>query len=372
MVARILVVEDNPVQSHLMEMYLRDQYEVVVVNSGELCLETVRQEAFDLLLLDVSLPGINGYEVCKAIKEDLEIGRLPVIFLSANTEQENRIRGFEAGAFDYLNKPVARTELVAKITALIQYEEEKRSLQQSASFATTTAMTAMSSASEQGLVLQFMERSFNCHSPAELAKAIAETCRQFGLDMLVQLRQRDGTAHSSSSNGPCSPMEESILSHLSHGTRITDLGARTAIFYDQVTLILMNMPRSDADRYGRLKDNLVTMAEGINARMLALDDELQLNEKLTGQARNASENGKLLLQLIRQALELGRESHLVTERLASSLHDSVSLLELTPHQEEHLEALVGDTTVSLHGIQTRSDALHEEIQRLAKRISAGN
>lgn len=371
MVARILVVEDNPVQSRLMEMYLRDRYEAVMADSGERCLEILSEQDFDLLLLDVGLPGIDGYEVCRKVKEDAAHSQLPVIFLSASIEQENRLKGFEVGAFDYLNKPVAREELLTKIGNLIRYQEDRRNLQQSASFASATAMTAMSSAAEQGVVLHFMQRSFSCKSPADLAQSIFDTCRQLGLNTLLQLRLGNQVVCNASSNGACSPLEESILNHLSNGPRITDLGSRTAVWFEQVTLIVLNMPREDSERYGRLKDNLVLLSEGINARMRALGVEQQLSSQLSAQARQAAAHSQELLQLVAAMQGLYRESHAITDRLARSLHDSIGLLELTPRQEEHLDDLVADTTVNLHDVESRADALHARIAALATQISAG-
>lgn len=372
MVARILIVEDNPVQSRLMEMYLRDQYETVTTDSGETCLEILAKQSFDLLLLDVGLPGINGYDVCRQIKENEAYGHLPVIFLSASIEQENRLKGFEVGAFDYLNKPVAREELITKIGHLISYQDEKRNLQQSAQFASATAMTAMSSAAEQGLVLQFMQRSFNCQNPADLAKAIFETCRQLGLNTLLQLRVDNAQACNFSSNGACSPLEESILSHLSQGPRLTDLGNRTAIWFEQVTLIVLNMPREDAEHYGRLKDNLVMLSESINARMNALNIEHQMSAQLSAQTQRTTAHSHELLQLVAAMHGLYRESHAITDRLAHNLHDSIGLLELTPRQEEHLDDLVSDTTINLHDVESRADALHARIGQIAAQISAKN
>ena len=115
MVARILAVEDDPIQAKTLAALLRGSYEVATVATGEECLTAAREGAFDLVLLDVVLPGISGYQVCRELKGRPETADLPVIFLSANAGLEDRLQGFEAGGFDYLGKPVVKDELVRKI-----------------------------------------------------------------------------------------------------------------------------------------------------------------------------------------------------------------------------------------------------------------
>lgn len=344
--ANILVVEDNPVQGRLIDMYLRDQYEIKVVPNGESALEEVRRTPYELVLLDIGLPGISGYDVCKTLKDDLSLSDVPVIFLSANTDEEDRLRGFEVGGYDYLNKPVARAELQAKIAALVQFKEERRSLQQSVNYASIAARTAMSSAAEQSLVLQFLTRSFACTTHMALAQAVLETCSEFGLECLIQLRGQNGVL-SYSRKGNCSPIEASILTNLSNSGRIVELGKRTSIRHEHCTLIALNMPRDEADLYGRLQTNLTTLVEGANARMHSLDLDAVL-ERMTEQRRDViNVIGEQLLQINQQAMDLQAFSANTMHAMVERLHEITPLLDLNLSQETMLLDLLHTTEASV-------------------------
>lgn len=110
----VLVVDDSPtVQKHL-DAVLRDLgVEVVCASSGEAALDCLMQRTFDLILLDVVLPGTDGYQVCKAIKNDLEKKHMPVVMLTSKSSPFDRIRGALAGCDAYLIKPVGRAQFLA-------------------------------------------------------------------------------------------------------------------------------------------------------------------------------------------------------------------------------------------------------------------
>ena len=124
----ILVVDDNPKNVQLMGSILRDiGYEIEFALDGEKALAWLTKKKFDLILLDIMMPGISGFEVCKKIRENPGFNDLPVIFLSAKTDKESILEGFELGAQDYVSKPFDTKELLARVeTHLeIRYNRER-------------------------------------------------------------------------------------------------------------------------------------------------------------------------------------------------------------------------------------------------------
>ncbi len=115
---RILVVDDNPVNLQVLVNHLQD-YEVVMVNNGMDALDHVLGEGdqhhFDLVLLDVMMPGMNGYEVCRKIRETYKSTELPVLLLTAKNQTEDLVTGLEAGANDFITKPFTMKELLARV-----------------------------------------------------------------------------------------------------------------------------------------------------------------------------------------------------------------------------------------------------------------
>jgi len=114
--ATVLVVDDTPDNLSLMSSLLKDLYRVKVANNGEKALQIAGSETPpDLILLDIMMPGMDGYEVCKRLKGDAGTRDIPVIFLTAKAEVEDEARGLELGAVDYITKPVSPPIVVARV-----------------------------------------------------------------------------------------------------------------------------------------------------------------------------------------------------------------------------------------------------------------
>lgn len=113
---RILVVDDTPTSLKLLTDLLKvEGYEVRAAINGELALNAAFNDPPDLALLDIRMPGIDGYEVCRRLKAQPETRDIPVIFVSAASETGDKVQGFELGAVDYVTKPYQREELLARV-----------------------------------------------------------------------------------------------------------------------------------------------------------------------------------------------------------------------------------------------------------------
>lgn len=121
MSARVLVVDDILPNVKLLEAKLSSAYyDVLTASSGPEALEKVKTESPDIVLLDVMMPGMDGFEVCEKIKTDPDTAHIPVIMVTALTDSEDRVRGLEAGADDFLSKPVHDTSLMARVRSLVR------------------------------------------------------------------------------------------------------------------------------------------------------------------------------------------------------------------------------------------------------------
>ncbi len=128
----ILVVDDTPANLQLLVALLSEHgHKVRPVTSGELALRAARASAPDVILLDVAMPGMDGYEVCRRLKADENLHDIPVIFLSAHTELDDRIRAFEAGGVDYISKPFRVEEVMARVNAHVTIRRQREQLESS-------------------------------------------------------------------------------------------------------------------------------------------------------------------------------------------------------------------------------------------------
>lgn len=119
--AKILIVDDDPGFQDLVPQILEKAgHEVTVKGSGEECLEYLKTAKPDLLVLDVNLPGINGFDVCAAIRKDPATARLAVLMLTVNQRPKDLANGLKVGADDYLPKPFKPEELRARVFALLR------------------------------------------------------------------------------------------------------------------------------------------------------------------------------------------------------------------------------------------------------------
>lgn len=118
MPGKILVIEDEAKIAGMVKQYLlQEHYDVLVASDGLTGLKMARQEQPDLIILDLMLPGMGGFEVCKEIRKD---SRVPIIMLTARAEEINKLLGLELGADDYLTKPFSLAELAARIRAVLR------------------------------------------------------------------------------------------------------------------------------------------------------------------------------------------------------------------------------------------------------------
>ncbi|NOX66914.1 MAG: response regulator [Chlorobi bacterium] len=124
---KILVVDDQKDNVFVLQERLsREGFEVLAAYDGPTCLTMAQEENPDLILLDVMMPGMSGFEVCRKLTSSEDTKLIPVVLLTALTEAEDLKEGFEAGAFDYIKKPFNRVELIARIKSALSFRESQK------------------------------------------------------------------------------------------------------------------------------------------------------------------------------------------------------------------------------------------------------
>lgn len=125
----ILIVEDEKNIAKMLEYNLQKEgFKTQAVDDGEQALAIIRRQLPDVVLLDLMLPGMDGLEVCKALKSDAKTAGVPIIMLTAKAQESDKIVGLELGADDYVTKPFSPRELIARIKALLRRAKEKEKL----------------------------------------------------------------------------------------------------------------------------------------------------------------------------------------------------------------------------------------------------
>lgn len=118
-IKKIMVVDDSPTERAFMEGVLRKRgYDVLLVDSGELAIERSKNEQPDLILMDVVMPGLNGFQATRAITREEKTKHIPVIICTTKDQETDKIWGLRQGAKDYVTKPINESDLLEKIKAL--------------------------------------------------------------------------------------------------------------------------------------------------------------------------------------------------------------------------------------------------------------
>ena len=129
----ILIVDDDTTNLQVIGSFLYNKnYKIILAKSGYDALKSVENNHPDLILLDIMMPGMNGYEVCEKLKANNQTKDIPVMFLTAKTETKDLIKGFNTGGVDYITKPFIKEELLARIQTHISLKVSKDLLKEQA------------------------------------------------------------------------------------------------------------------------------------------------------------------------------------------------------------------------------------------------
>ncbi len=127
--AKILIVDDLPKNIQLLGSILREKgFDIAFAKSGKEALKRVENNDFDLILLDIMMPGMDGFEVCKSLKDNDKTSDIPIIFLTAKNDTESTVKGFELGAVDYVTKPFNAIELLARVNTHLELKNKTKEL----------------------------------------------------------------------------------------------------------------------------------------------------------------------------------------------------------------------------------------------------
>ncbi len=337
---RILIVDDSPDDIHFLMENLKDDYAVLAATSGEKALEILaKQSAPNVILMDVMMPGMDGYETCRRIKSDPHTKDVDVIFVSAHDSTDEKLAGYEAGGSDYVIKPFSPSELVQKVQLAINNRQRQHALEKEKTSAIETAMTAMTSAGELGVVLEFLRHSFTISNITDLAQHVVEAIARYSLQCSVQMRSAVETININNT-GPASPLEQELLSRLSDQGRIMEHGGRLIMNFGDVSLLIKNMPLDDPDKCGRIRDNVALLAEGAESKLQALEIERHVIENRSRLQELAFDSNSALQEIEKIQQDQKEKNIQIMDAVMQQLEESFLSLGLTEEQELHLHNII--------------------------------
>jgi len=336
----ILAIDDDKfVQKMIARAIDSDTIAVRSAFDGETGIEMANHSIPDIILLDVEMPGINGYETCERLRGSANTRKVPIIFLSSRSSLRERMQGYEVGGDDYLVKPFEKENLLARINILLKYHTERISLEEQYQLAQKTAVTAITGTSELGIAMQFLEKSIAYSSTEDLMLGLFDGTNRFDLDCCAMLQTKEGLSWFTSKE-VISPIEKELLEMSDRDARFLDFGHRTIVNYPMISLLVRNMPLEDMERYGRIKDLLPILLSAVNVKLSALETQTALNEQNQSMLNLFKNIRCNLFKMGTTIVQKRDEGRTTTEGLIQELHGDLLGMGLEEEQEEYLLELV--------------------------------
>jgi len=336
---RVLIVDDSRGDIRIVNESLKELYTTLAATNGEKALElAVKDPKPEVILMDVEMPGMNGYETCQKIKANPETADIDVIFVSAHDTADEIVAGYDAGGTDYLTKPIEPKELLKKIKIAIEHRRQRLDITSAKSDVEKIALTAMTSAGEQGVVFNFLRECHKANSLEQLASMIVSAVDQYNLKNAVQIRSTTGVIDKATDNCII-PLEQELLSRLKDHSPLIEKGHRAIFNYGEISLLIKSID-SDAEKWGRIRDNLSILLQDAHAKYQAINMKDQVSAVITS-AHEALEHMTEYQKIHKE------ESQKIVDRMLVNLEESYSSLHLTGPQEEvlsgHIQAGVNES-----------------------------
>ena len=326
----VWIVDDDRDYCQLIVEVLEDDFSLKVFHSASDFESAIEGSHPEVILMDINLPDKDGVTLCKELIENGTDSS--VLFVSGMNTLDERLRAYDAGGVDFIAKPFELKELIAKTNAVSAYQAQKKMLKQSESMSRNMAFQSMTETAQYGSVMQFFRQCFTCNNFDDLAKAFFEVMQHLNLKSCLQIRITDpiyfvpeGTA--------ISPIEANIFELLDKQGRLYDFGSRTICNDKHVSFLIKNMPIDDDVVYGRIRDVIAVIVEGIEARVIDIQHQQTLrmvldriHGLLAGVDDSIMENDKRFSKALSN----------ITTDICTSFH----VLDMTLEQEDYFSSLV--------------------------------
>ena len=367
----VLAIDDNPSTIYFYEeLFGQKDFTILTADCAQQALEVLSEngEQIDAILSDIMMPNMDGYEFCQKVKSQSQLEMIPFIFVSALTDLDEKIKGYEVGADDYITKPIQAEEMIAKVNNVIAVREINHALNEQLSQSMNTAMQAMTYSSNLGLLLEFVKDGLTATSYHHLANNIFKFLNSINLKAVVQIHTPLETS-TFSHKGVAAPIEENIFELSRNGGRFIDFGARTIINYETYSLLIKNMPKDDPDKYGMIKDLLGTFCDIVEVKIDSLLKENEQQQK----EETINNISSTLNEVINDFKGVQKENMDALGAMMDDMEFSMSNMDLMEYQEESLkeamETCMARTNQSFEmglKVNEKFDFIRTEIMNLLK------
>lgn len=364
----VYAVDDDPMIQDILRSILEPMCQVRVFDSAESCLQALEVSPLpDWLLLDIGLPKMDGYQLCRLLKDRPGTSRIPVTFVSSHDDIESRFQAYDAGGEDFIVKPFEPGELLRKLRVAEQFVLSRRDLEQQARASEELSSLALASMEDSGILVQYMSQLIGWCDEREVAAGTLELLRKFSLQGVIQCRV-GRRVFTYSASGENVPIEGAVIEHLRAMGRIFEFRNRAVYNHEQITVLVNNMPLEDSQLCGRIRDSLATACQAASARLesLAHEESSRRNQNAVIEAFGSIED--TLDALNKAALQNRYQISQMIFEFEQQIARTFVGLGLSDDQEAAMEGVVGQFTRQLVDKIDQTGQLQESLQAVSGRL----
>jgi DNA-binding response OmpR family regulator len=296
----------------------------------------------DIVLLDVNMPGLDGYQICQTLREDYLPESTGVIFTSGLMGDDDIMRAFSAGADDYLIKPVRLQELLVKISQVHRNRQEQASKGEQAQVAMKMAFDAMRASAELGEILQFQEKIHQLQSPQEIATASFSVLQTFDLQGTILFLHDKEPIHFRDDGVKPGLEVDSILAARNRG-RMYHWKRMTFLNYQLFSVLIRNMPVDDEERYGILKDQICLLFNGLDTRLSTLMLAASEQDKQKRLKTISQVLASIALEIEQSSVAFSEQFERIIMDMETNLKAEMAQFNLLDSEEQSLMALIDNS-----------------------------
>lgn len=335
---KILTVDDDNMINEFYVAILSQDYEVFSATSGAEAINACQMVPPDLVLLDVEMPGMNGYETCRKLRE---LTSAPIVFATLHTGIEEHLKAFDAGGDDIMTKPLSPEILVRKVALAIRLNHVQEKLREEKESLQKQAKDFLLSIDDSRVLLHFINESFTCRSFEELAENLVRALREYEVRGSIALRY-EGKSVYMTTHGEATALEISILEKSLTMGKVFSFQKNFVVNHEQVTILVPDMPEEE-HRSGRIQDNIILLAEAagdlcenVHMRVVSMQRAESMQVAMF-EATKAVEN------IRKKQLQMLMDVRVLLHDLTGKVEQSYSILDTTQDQERAISGAMNDS-----------------------------
>lgn len=348
---KILIVEDDPVFQEISAAVF-SSYQLKLVGTGEEGVEVAQAFLPDLIVMDINLPGIDGYETCQQLRKNSATEQTPVLFISDYTGLEDRLKAYGAGGDDYFTKPIDSKEVLVKVEKFLAFKKKQQVLAEQLNDSYSIVMDMQHTAAYLQTISRFLINMLYCHNMEDVASIFFKAAKGMNINCILSIQTEDESILQSTT-GTITGLENEILDLSSSLDRIYSFGNNRAIFtWSNATVLIRNLD----DKI----DILAILMDGMEAGIRAVTQQQNLLGMVEQTDQENIKVGKRITDLCR---EMGM--HLQQTFLSLGMKSSLSM-----EEEEQLSDGVTKYTTEISSELSTLKSNNEKVAFLVNELSS--